>query len=666
MGAVRPSPSRAFEGDGSPGSARSVFWPTIWLAVALVVVKATYVRLAVFWDWARPQDYLSWLYLKWVAAASQSDLLFALGSGLVAAALLWTGRGKRRSSAIILGAFVGFGVVTIWYAVVSRQFFAYSAAPLTYQLLALGGDPRVLASSLTPYLTTPVIAAITGAPILYLVLIWGSPKLARKLPQRMRKRGRIAVLVVLLAWLGLGRQLLGTSWFEAQDRYVADGPHWVLAQSVALQIIGYRSSLGRVQVRRDDLCELIRPPAVLADTSHASLRRPAGQHPMNVILIVLESVGTQFLSLYGSPFATTPRLEGERASSLVFDSYYAPVGWTAYSLHSIVHAKRPPIKGYNTTSFALSGPQGQTMATVLAARGYRTAFMSAGDPDWASDRFFEGTGFSQVVRGSDLAGAKRVTSWGVQDEFLFDGMIEWVTRQPGKPFFLMAWTDQTHHPYKLAQGQALLETLPAELRDRDGEFQRYLTLIHAVDAQIGRLLDTLRSRGLAENTLVAITGDHGEAFGREHSGSGHGFTVYDDEVKVPLVLWNPRLFAGGRQSHEVGSHVDLSATMLDVLDVPAPLEWDGGSLLARAHPRPVFLFAAGWGENLLGVRDQNWKYVYDARRGRDELYDVVADPNEQHNLAGTETARVVRERERLAAWLRLDRLGTGRIAAECN
>jgi arylsulfatase A-like enzyme len=111
--------------------------------------------------------------------------------------------------------------------------------------------------------------------------------------------------------------------------------------------------------------------------------------------------------------------------------------------------------------------------------------------------------------------------------------------------------------------------------------------------------------------------------------------------------------------------VDLSATLLDLLGMPPPPEWDGSSLLGREHPLPVYLFAAGWGENLLGVRDGDWKYAFDARRGRDELYNVVNDPEEQHDLAKVDVERARRLRQRLAAWLRVDKGDAKQLGAGC-
>src|SRR6185503_19756198 len=124
---------------------------------------------------------------------------------------------------------------------------------------------------------------------------------------------------------------------------------------------------------------------------------------------------------------------------------------------------------------------------------------------WASDHFFEGRGFAEVVEGSGLEGATELSSWGVDDRFLFDGMIDWIDRDPGKPFYLMAWTDQTHHPYQLSADQPML-ALAREVGEEPREdFERYLTLIHETDAQLGRLLDALRARGLADDTLVVVT-----------------------------------------------------------------------------------------------------------------------------------------------------------------
>ena len=156
----------------------------------------------------------------------------------------------------------------------------------------------------------------------------------------------------------------------------------------------------------DDFRRADAPRGKASDTrsAHSGSRRP------NVVLIVLESVGTRYLGIYGSALDTAPSLQGEQQSLLVFDNYYAPVGWTAYSLLSLTMAQRPPMERYNEVSFKAASLRGASVAEVLAAAGYRTAFMAAGDPDWASAGLLESNGFRDVLRGADLSGAAPISS----------------------------------------------------------------------------------------------------------------------------------------------------------------------------------------------------------------------------------------------------------------
>ena len=102
---------------------------------------------------------------------------------------------------------------------------------------------------------------------------------------------------------------------------------------------------------------------------------------------------------------------------------------------------------------------------------------------------------------------------------------------------------------------------------RDDEFNRYLNILRTVDEQLGRLFDGLRARGLDQNTLVVITGDHGEAFGSPHGMRGHGYALWDELIRVPMIFWSPALFPEGGRSDTVGGHVDLHATIADLLGI---------------------------------------------------------------------------------------------------
>ena len=188
-------------------------------------------------------------------------------------------------------------------------------------------------------------------------------------------------------------------------------------------------------------------------------------------------------------------------------------------------------------------------------------------------------------------------------------------------------------------GQKVVDVLPPENRQGNPSLANYTSLIREVDSQIGRFLAWLRERGLADDTIVIVTGDHGEAFGEPHGGSGHGFTAYDEELRVPLIIWNPRLFRDGGRVTTVGSHIDLAPTILDLLGLRSPNGWDGASLFDERKPPRAYLFAAAWGQYLLGVRSGDWKYIYDARLGSEELYNLTEDPDERRDLSRLEPVR---------------------------
>ena len=118
---------------------------------------------------------------------------------------------------------------------------------------------------------------------------------------------------------------------------------------------------------------------------------------------------------------------------------------------------------------------------------------------------------------------------------------------------------------------------------------------------------------------------------------------------MPLLLWYPRLHKLAARSTVIGSHIDLAPTIAGIAGFPAPPDWQGRSLLDPTHPPRAYFYVAE-DHYSLGVREDTWKYIFDLREGAEELYDLSADPTEQHNLAATQPERCARLRQRLAAW----------------
>ena len=630
------APGRAPARDGRDGSAA---WPTFWLCVALVSAKAVH--------WGAPpasrQDLRIW-GRDWLAS-SGADLFFAAGYFVLAELLLRVVARWPRASRWAHRAVVCLGVVFVVYTVASVPIFTFLRSPLTYPLLYLAGDMGSMRSSLGSFLSGPVAAAFVVVPVAYVLLVMAAGRLV-PFGRGLRSTLVEALGLTLLVYAGLrGREIAAGPWRDRDDRLIVESPHWVLASSYATELLGGGSPLTGAEAF---------PPEFLRDfevtTKPATTARiPSGVRPKNVILVVLESTATRYLSLYGSRYKTTPILDAAASHALVFDNFYCHVGMSANSMAAITLSLFPYMTWREYTVEYPDMP-GDSLAQVLKARGFRTSFIHSGDLSYGGGgAFLKNRGFDDIIDSSGL-GCTAQTSWGCEDRFLVDGMLRWIDRDCETPFFIMAWTSESHHPYEPSPDRPFVDFFEdGPLPPDDYDLGRYLNTVLEVDRQIGRLFQGLRERNMEKNTLVAITGDHGEAFGDPHRTWGHGARLYEENVHVPLVLWSPGLYAQGRRASQIGSHVDLCPTLADIMGVPAKASWHGRSVFDRLHTPRAYFYAAN-DDYLLGVREGDWKYVYNATLGRDELYNLKTDPLEQKNAAAQQRERVGRLRQRLAAW----------------
>jgi lipoteichoic acid synthase len=589
--------------------------------------------------WGRPGAYGWWAWLRDVAVSSHQDVAFAVGFGLAAAAVLRLARPWPRARRRAGVALVALGAGCVLYAVASAQIFAFLRSPLTYALLYLAGDMGSMRSSIGSFVSPGLIAAGLLLPAAYVAL-------ARRTRPMGGARGMAlaaGLLAVAGAWTAWGVQAAAGRWSDRSDVLIAKSPHLELLTSTATVALGESEPMIAETFPAGDLDDF-RP--VRAERMMAP--RPTGVR--NVLVVILESTGARYLSLYGSRYPTTPHLQAESAHAVVYDRFYAHVGFTANALAALTLSIHPYMTWREYTQEYPDFP-GRTAADVLQARGYRTAFLTSAFLEYVNiDAFLRHRGYDEVRGWKELGQGAAINSWGGSDAVLVDRTLEWIDRDPSRPFYATVWTQQAHHPYDPAPGWPSRDFFgTGPLPPDDYDLARYLNSMAEVDGQLGRLFEGLRRRGLEDETMVVVTGDHGEAFGDPHPTWGHGFRLYDEGVRVPLMIWSPALFAQGRRDATVGGHVDVAPTVLDVLGVEAPAEWEGRSLFARARPPRVYFYAAN-DHYLLGVREGDLKYVYNATRGRDELFDLVRDPDERHNLAAAHPEVCRRLRQRLAAW----------------
>jgi arylsulfatase A-like enzyme len=376
--------------------------------------------------------------------------------------------------------------------------------------------------------------------------------------------------------------------------------------------------------------------------------RRAGVH--NVLIIVVESLGAQYVGAYGGPYGATPLLDRYSRHAMRFTRVYVSVPSTIHSLTALLLSVYHP-HSFRVLTAEYPRLRLPSLSGELERRGYRTAFFNAADNRFQQqDPFLEARGFDRVEDYRTFACAEGVFRApdrhfvyldGAADRCAVNRVAEWIRDRSGGRFFGMFWTMQTHFPYFLTEE-------PAEFGVRNPDLNRYLNALRETDRAVGQLLGAMEQQQVLDSTLVVVLGDHGEAFG-QHGHYVHGVDLYDEEIHVPVMLINRRLFHGEADS-TLGGLVDVAPTILDLVGEPLPASWQGRSLFDHNRPGRAYLFTSR-SKVLFGYRDAARKFIYDAGTNTMELYDLQADPAESLNVAGGSPDSVLVARQRLAAWV---------------
>jgi arylsulfatase A-like enzyme len=497
------------------------------------------------------------------------------------------------------------------YTSVDTIVFSYIHTPATYKLFLVSDKLRLVRKSIPEALGGggPYLWIIIGI-LLVVTVTEGLSRLAPDFLRRLRARFYSPLALALIVVYVVGAH----AWAERYLSYPAAAlnAEWAFV-SPLFEVSPFKSSASIPRSYLDDFLPAGQRPAREPALRAVALHQPC---QLNVVMFVMESVGTRNLGLYGAPYPDTPQLERLASHAAVFDRVFAAQGNTSAAMTAFFCSLYPRLAWFPVPRWrpelAAAG-----LPAILARRGYATAFMDSGSiVEDRRDEFLSDHGFEMVTpvhRDPRLP----------QDTPLLPTAVDWIDAHKSKPFFLSIWTMDSHHPYTPADHQNY--GVP------DPSLGRYLNAVHSVDALIGQLADQLQKMGLADNTLLVITGDHGEAFG-EHGQTVHGFTVYNEELQVPLIIVNPRLFPNKRVIDEPGRQIDIAPTLLSLLGMPEPPQWQGISLFDRRHSDRVYMFS-GNGNYVMGLIDGKMKYIYDFNQGREELYDLAVDPYEHHNLS---------------------------------
>jgi arylsulfatase A-like enzyme len=360
---------------------------------------------------------------------------------------------------------------------------------------------------------------------------------------------------------------------------------------------------------------------VVAALVLSAMRREA--MPTGLVIITLDTTRADRLSPYGFMNVSLPHLERLAREGVVFDRATSVAPLTLPAHTTLFTGLLPPHHRVRDNADEPLRDAETTMAEILMARGFRTAGF-VGSVVLGPDRGLK-QGF-EVYEGVSVGGTDRGTPESRQrraDAVVGDA-IDWLDTIAGERFFLWAHLYDAHRPYDP----------PEPYRSTYGH-NLYVGEIAFADSQIGRLLDALDRRQLLDRTVVMVTADHGEALG-SHGERDHGIFVYQDVIRVPLVIRAPGLQAG--RVTEVVRLTDLMPTALDLLGVPAP-STDGTSVVDLMHGRRHDLNLEAYSESLYPER-LGWSPLRALRSGRfklidarrPELYDLEDDPFEERNI----------------------------------
>ncbi len=530
------------------------------------------------------------------------------------------------------GAIIGF----VWAASLGRPFWWHGLAALVLGLLQLvafnffrvtgftfgfshltfaaerAGEVADVVGSETP-------ALLLGACFVYVVLVAVSVWAARKSGSRLGRANLVAVMLLLLSF---------TPPIGEVNRPFRKTPlsnlAWTAADTALLS-----GSSERVEPRRYE-------PARLTRTSEAP--------PPNVVFVILESTRWEATSLGNPARDTTPFLAELAASSIVATSARAVVPHTSKALVALLCGIEPLLR----MPIVEAEPHGipvRCLPELLRDAGYETGFFQTARGSFENRRTLTANmGYGHTLAGEDLEteGFEVANYFGVEDLAMLDPALRWMQGVEG-PFMATLLTLTPHHDY---QAPRRFGRLPF---DQDDEFNRYLNSVHYVDNFLRVLVEQMVSRGLMENTMLVVVGDHGEGFG-EHGRRQHDSVIYEEGLHVPLVIARP----GVKEKVSIPwgvTHLDLLPTVVDLLGYELEGTYPGTSMLRLNEERP--LPSHCWYErSCLSIVEGDQKFVHHYGIQPDEWFDLTADPGERNSIiASIDEERVARRRAGALEWV---------------
>ncbi len=377
------------------------------------------------------------------------------------------------------------------------------------------------------------------------------------------------------------------------------------------------------------------------DLALPAVPEPRPRH--NVLFVLIESLPWEQTELGGAK-GQLPILSRLSEHGYTFEEFRTVFPATSRSFIAY-HCGVYPTTGPTTVTRFAPDYTCQSILSRLSRAGYETGFFTASiftyDNLHASTLMREYDVYQDFLSLRSMARRHQAHAQAVEEELVADQVLRFVDANRNKPWFATYFMFWNHAPYRL----------PFEDISHLSPVERYRRGLAYLNDTLEKLLADLDARGALESTIVVVAGDHGEAFGTHHPHTNHVGHIFEEDVRIPLVIHLPGTPAV--HSPRPGNSLDLLPTLARLLGLPRAESWVGQDLLgADFEPRQTLLFGrASVATN--GLVDGRYKYIQYVGRPGGALYDLIEDPHEQLDRARDFPERAHRYQVTIDDWLRV-------------
>lgn len=362
----------------------------------------------------------------------------------------------------------------------------------------------------------------------------------------------------------------------------------------------------------------------------------------NVVLIIIDTLRADFLGCYGCEVDTSPEIDEIAGKGVLFERTLAQCSWTRPSIASVLTSLYPRTLGIYKEKYDVLAEEHSTLAEILKQNGYTTIGITANPHLNKVFNFHQG--FDDYVESSVIwpwmqpeEGKTRMEAGGRINLPRSGEIFSWVLTKARSgisgPAYVQMNIMEVHSPSLVLNWNRWLFDRMAVDVDEDLPPERQAALkrmvrgtycaVRQVSGQVGNFIEGLSSLPGWENTLFVITSDHGQGLADHpdvHDAAHHGNSLYDSQVRVPLILYNPAdtaLVCGGKRVKDMVRLLDLMPTVLAYAGIDAPIPAEGESLLGllSGDGKPpvlpdVFVAETNWKDvDKIAAYTPDWKYI---------------------------------------------------------